>query len=171
MTIRNIKQRLSEYKNKIEFLYSFSTPTPLEVETIIKRIFNDKYNLVIGKERFIGDPEQMLEDIKKVEKYFSNPCNENDCILIENRKISDFKIKKSLSSLSDFNLFDRRQQFMLKYLDGKAFYYMLKDFFNLDVKSNEFKELIYWYIQNRKIDENKDEEGPILEEIFYSEED
>jgi hypothetical protein len=79
MTNRSkLEERLKEYYMPITLLYTFHVEDAKNIETWILNIFNEKYQLTLGRERFIGCESQMLEDIRCVENYICNKGEQND---------------------------------------------------------------------------------------------
>ena len=71
-TIRKLEKRLNEYEKKYRLLYSFTTYQPEKIERTIINIFNIKYELYAGRERFKGNKEEMINILEKVKNYDRN---------------------------------------------------------------------------------------------------
>jgi hypothetical protein len=103
----------------------------------------------------------MLNDIKKVQNYFSNPCNDNNCVIFKNMKLSDFL--ESKTKCSNSNLSENFQNWILKYINSNAFVHYLTDILELKINSKEFNEHIYWFIKNKTYDDIENNDDPILD--------
>lgn len=150
MTQRKLQERMNDYYGAIEIIYSFQTSNVRDVELTILKFFKNKYQIALGRERFYGNKEEMLEDLKIIETHYKNGTIYE---FIENKK----DITSKNLSFDDF----------YKWMYTLPRYYystLLCDAFKINKKDPIYIKYMLHHIRNH----DEDEEN-IKQEIFEKE--
>lgn len=164
MTQRKLKERLKEYWSKTELLYSFQTSNVKNVELEILKYFKNKYKIALGRERFYGNKDEMIEDLKMIENHCKNglfkfcPQENIQEDLIKTLSIEEFY--KWISTLPRYYYSTLLHDvFKINKNDPMYIKYMLYHIYNHDEVQEKNKQDEFEKKWNEDLNKNSDDEN------------